>query len=117
VLRQINKHAFSGGQVDIAEHRRLGGRTDVDVSYQYLSYFLDDDEELQRIHDSYESGEMLTGELKKIAINEIWGYISKFQQRRAKISDEELRAFMDGTRPLRLGTRYNWADKVYHSKM
>jgi tryptophanyl-tRNA synthetase len=91
----------------------LGGRTAVDVSYQYLTYFLDDDDELQRIHDAYEAGEMLTGELKKIAIKEIWGYISKFQERRAKISDEELRIFMDRSRPLRLGARYNWTDKVY----
>jgi len=106
------KSAFSGGQVDIAQHRKLGGRTQVDVAYQYLSYFLDDDEELKKIHDAYESGEMLTGELKKIAIKEIWGYISRFQERRAKISDEELRVFMDGSRPLRLGARYNWTDKV-----
>jgi tryptophanyl-tRNA synthetase len=83
------------------------------VSYQYLTYFLENDEELQRIHDQYESGEMLTGELKKITINEIWKYISKFQQRRAKITDEELRMFMDSNRVLRLGSRYNWTNKVY----
>lgn len=98
--------------MDIAEHRKLGGRTEIDVAYQYLSYFLDDEEELQRIHDEYESGRMLTGELKKIAIAEIWGYVSKFQQRRAKISDEELNLFMDGSRALRLNPRYNWQDKV-----
>jgi len=77
-----------------------------------LSYFLEDDDELQRIHDAYESGEMLTGELKKIAIKEISAYVSKFQERRARISDDELRIFMDGTRPLRLNPRYNWTDKV-----
>lgn len=85
----------------------------MDVSYQYLSYFLEDDDELQRIHNAYESGEMLTGELKKIAIKEISAYITKFQQRRAKISDEELRIFMDGNRELRLNPRYNWPNKVY----
>ena len=111
-LMKINKHAFSGGQVDIEEHRKLGGRTAVDVSYQYLSYFLEDEEELQRIHDTYESGKLLTGELKKIVIKEIWGYVSKFQERRAKISDEELRIFMDGNRSLRLGARYNWTNNV-----
>lgn len=84
----------------------------MDVSYRYLEYFLDGDEELKRIHDAYESGELLTGELKKITISEIWKYVSKFQERRAKISDEELRMFMDGTRSLRLGPRYNWADEV-----
>ena len=84
----------------------------MDVSYQYLSYFLRDDDELERIHDAYEAGEMLTGELKKITINEIWGYVSKFQERRSKITDEELKMFMDGTRSLQLSPRYNWNNEV-----
>ena len=46
---QINKSAFSGGQDTVEEHRRLGGNTDVDVSYQYLSFFLEDDEKLAHI--------------------------------------------------------------------
>ena len=82
------------------------------MSYQYLTYFLEDDDELQRIHDAYESGEMLTGELKKIAIKEIWSYVNKFQQRRGKITDEELNMFMDGNRSLRLNSRYNWTGQV-----
>jgi len=108
------KSAFSGGQVDKEEHARLGGRTEIDVAYQYLSYFLDDDVELQRIHDEYEAGRMLTGELKKIAIQEIWNYVSKFQARRASITDEELCTFMDGSRTLRLNPRYNWENQVPH---
>ena len=46
---QINKYAFSGGQDTVEEHRRLGGNTDVDVSYQYLFFFLEDDEKLAHI--------------------------------------------------------------------
>jgi tryptophanyl-tRNA synthetase len=86
----------------------LGGRTEVDVSYQYLSYFLEDDGELKKIHDAYEKGEMLTGELKKIVIAELWEYVRGFQERRAKVTDEVLREFMDGKRPLRLAERYRW---------
>jgi tryptophanyl-tRNA synthetase len=86
----------------------LGGRTDVDVSYQYLSYFLEDDEELKKIHDAYESGEMLTGELKKTAIKELWKYVEGFQKRRAQVTEEVLRDFMDGSRKLHLGERYKW---------
>lgn len=33
------------------EHKANGGNPDVDVSYQYLSFFLEDDEELKRIYD------------------------------------------------------------------
>jgi hypothetical protein len=73
---------------------------------------MEDDDELQRIHDKYESGEMLTGELKKIAIEKIWAFVNKFQKRRSAITTEELAMFMDGSRPLRLGTRYNWTGAV-----
>lgn len=33
---KINKHAFSGGQTTVEEHRKLGGNCDLDISYQYL---------------------------------------------------------------------------------
>lgn len=46
---QITKYAFSGGQDTMEEHRRLGGNTQVDVSYQYLSFLLDDDQRLEEI--------------------------------------------------------------------
>ena len=49
IKNKINKHGFSGGQETEEEHRRLGGDTEVDVSYQYLSFFMDDDQELERI--------------------------------------------------------------------
>lgn len=35
---KINKHAFSGGQATVEEHRKLGGNCDLDISYQYLRY-------------------------------------------------------------------------------
>ena len=49
IKNKINKHGFSGGRETEEEHRRLGGDTDVDVSYQYLSFFLEDDEELETL--------------------------------------------------------------------
>jgi len=49
VKTKINKHAFSGGKDTLEEHRREGGNTDVDVSYQYLTFFLHDDEKLEAI--------------------------------------------------------------------
>jgi len=48
IKSKINKYAFSGGKVSVQEHRREGGNTDVDVSFQYLRYFLEDDDELER---------------------------------------------------------------------
>lgn len=46
---QINKYAFSGGGSTIEEHRAKGGNCDVDVSFQYLRFFLEDDEKLEQI--------------------------------------------------------------------
>lgn len=46
---QINKYAFSGGRDTKEEHEKFGGNTEVDVSYQYLTFFLEDDEKLAHI--------------------------------------------------------------------
>ena len=51
IKNKINRHGFSGGQETEEEHRRLGGNPDVDVSYQYLTFMLDDDEELAKMYD------------------------------------------------------------------
>lgn len=49
IKNKINKHGFSGGQETEEEHRRLGGNPDVDVAYQYLTFLLDDDDELKQM--------------------------------------------------------------------
>lgn len=100
IKNKINKYAFSGGKVSIEEHREQGGDTNVDVSFQYLRFFLEDDEELERIRVAYEKGEMLTGELKAICIKELQKYVAGFQERRAKVNDDTVKLFM-GTRPLK----------------
>jgi len=51
IKNKINRHGFSGGQETEEEHRRLGGNPDADVSYQYLTFMLDDDEELAKMYD------------------------------------------------------------------
>lgn len=49
LLAQVNKHAFSGGRDTIEEHRQFGGNCDVDVSFMYLTFFLEDDDKLEQI--------------------------------------------------------------------
>jgi tryptophanyl-tRNA synthetase len=99
IKNKITKYAFSGGKVSVEEHREKGGDTSVDVSFQYLRFFLEDDEELEKIRVSYESGELLTGELKAICIKELQAYVAAFQERRAKVDDEAVTLFM-AKRPL-----------------
>lgn len=49
LLAQVNKHAFSGGRDTIEEHKQFGGNCDVDVSFMYLTFFLEDDDKLEQI--------------------------------------------------------------------
>lgn len=100
IKNKINKHGFSGGRETEEEHRRLGGDPDVDVSYQYLSFFLDDDEELQKIYDDYKAGTLLTGQLKAKCIKLIQDFVKGFQDRRSTIADDVVKSFMDSTRKI-----------------
>ena len=83
VKNKINKYAFSGGQKTIEEHRAKGGNTNVDVSFQYLKYiFEENDNKLEEIKKKYESGEMLTGELKKYTIDKINNFLEEHNKKR-----------------------------------
>jgi tryptophanyl-tRNA synthetase len=83
VEMKIKKYAFSGGKDTLEEHRKKGGNPDVDVSYQYLKFFFEpDDEKLQKIHDDYKSGKMLTSELKMILIEKINTFLKEHQKKR-----------------------------------
>ena len=89
VKKKINKYAFSGGQPDIEQHRKIGGNPDIDVSYQYLRIFFEpNDEKLKSIHDDYRSGKMLTGELKGILIEKINEFLKVHQEKREKAKDQ-----------------------------
>lgn len=100
IKNKINKHGFSGGRETEEEHRKLGGDTDVDVAYQYLSFFLDDDEELAKIGEDYRTGRLLTGQLKARCIQMLQQFVKVFQERKAKITDEDVNAFMDSNRKI-----------------
>ena len=80
---KIKKYAFSGGKATLEEHRKYGGDPDVDVSFQYLKvFFEEDDEKLKQIHDDYKSGKMLTGELKKILIDKMSAFLEEHHKKR-----------------------------------
>jgi len=88
VEKKVMKYAFSGGRDTIAEHRKLGGNPDVDVSYQWLTFFEEDDKKLKRIYDDYKSGKLLTGELKQILIDKLNSFLKEHQKKREKAKDQ-----------------------------
>ena len=57
IRRKIMTHAFSGGRETAKLQRELGADLDIDVAYQWLRFFLEDDEELDAIGKSYGSGQ------------------------------------------------------------
>lgn len=86
---KIKKHAFSGGRNSLEEHRKLGGVPEIDVSFQYLRFFLEqNDKKLQKIEEQYRKGKILTGELKDITITLMTKFLEKHQAQREKAVDK-----------------------------
>lgn len=80
IKNKINRHGFSGGKETEEEHRKEGGDTEVDVSYQYLSFFLEDDAQLESIGVEYRAGRLLTGQLKAKCIEVLQKFVGDFQE-------------------------------------
>ncbi len=82
VKEKVNKYAFSGGKDTVEEHRKAGGDPDVDVAYQYLLFFEEDDAKLKKIHDDYRAGKLLSGEMKAILIETLNRFLGEHQRKR-----------------------------------
>ena len=113
-------YAFSGGGETLAEHREKGANLEVDVAFQYLQFFLHDDEELARVEREYGAGRMMTGEVKQLLVDQLvvraartpprahraarltrptharlQPLVQRHQERRAAVTEETLRKFME----------------------
>ena len=86
IRKKINKYAYSGGRANIEEHRRHGGDSQADVSFMYLKMFFEpDDSRIKKIQEQYESGAMLSGELKQILIERMTDFMERHQSARDSI--------------------------------
>ncbi len=94
VKKKINKYAYSGGGVTLEEHKKNGGNTQIDVPFQYLRFFLEDDAKLEDIRARYSRGEMMTGEIKQAAIDCLSKVVTEYQEKRKKVTDEQVNQFM-----------------------
>ena len=92
---KINKHAFSGGKETKELQEEFGADLSVDVSYEWLYYFHDDDAKVEQIAQDYSSGRMLTGHVKKELISVIQKLVAEHQERRAQVTDDTVKAFME----------------------
>lgn len=105
IKNKINKYAFSGGGDTAELHKLNGGNTEVDVSYQYLRFFLDDDEEVEKIGEAYRKGEMSTGQLKMRCIEVVQKVVADIQIIRKTVSDQTVKDFMSTTIPRKFTMR------------
>jgi len=94
IKTKIMKYAFSGGRDTIEEHRRLGALLTVDVPYQYLTFFMEDEKRLIEIRDKYKSGELLTGEVKQILVDVLTELVVNHQEARKGVTEEVVDAFL-----------------------
>ena len=73
IRRKIMTHAFSGGRETAKLQRELGADLDIDVAYQWLRFFLEDDEEPSgpRERPLAEMPSALVEQLKAAGIKEV----------------------------------------------
>lgn len=97
IEEKVKQYAYSGGGDTLEEHREEGADLSVDVSYQWLhNLFMQDDEELERIAKEYSSGEMTTGEIKEILIEELTDFLQAHQERKENADELVQQMMYDG---------------------
>ncbi len=102
IERKIKEHAFSGGQDTMKLQKEHGANLVVDVSYQWLRFFMEDDEELEKIGKDYSSGSgefWSTGAVKGRLVEILKELVAEHQQKRGMVTDEVVREWMK-ERPL-----------------
>mmetsp|Transcript_7070 Transcript_7070/g.10446 ORF Transcript_7070/g.10446 Transcript_7070/m.10446 type:complete len:405 (+) Transcript_7070:643-1857(+) len=98
IERKIKEFAFSGGQETKKLQEELGADLEADVSYQWLRFFLEDDEELERIGQEYGSGKgeyWSTGDVKTRLVKELQVLVAEHQRRRADVTTEVVENWME----------------------
>ncbi|MEK6872786.1 MAG: tryptophan--tRNA ligase [Nanoarchaeota archaeon] len=81
IVKSKISNAFSGGQPTLEEHKIKGGNPDIDVSFQYLKMFLEEnDKKLEEIYNDYKSGKLLTSELKNYTIKKLNAFLKNHQK-------------------------------------
>lgn len=90
-VEKIIRSAVTGGRKTAEEQRKLGAEIEKDMVYELLKqHLVESDKELQKIHDDYKSGKMLSGEIKQIAVDKMTTFLKKFDE-----DVEEFRSRLD----------------------
>ena len=93
-IRKKVSSMFSGGGITKEKHMQHGANLDIDVPYQWLRFFLYDDDRFEYIGNAYSTGKMTTGEIKKELSDILIKMIGEHQKRRGMINDVIVSSFM-----------------------
>lgn len=80
IAKKIKSHAFSGGGATKEDHEKYGGNPDVDIAYQYLSFFEEDDAKMEKLASEYRKGTLSTREMKEACIEKLQEVVAEFQK-------------------------------------
>lgn len=64
IIKKINA-SVSGGRATKEEQSKLGADLTIDIAWQYLNYFLEDDKELKQIGEDYTAGRIMSDFVKR----------------------------------------------------
>ena len=92
VKSKVMKHAFSGGGGSLEEHRKQGGRPEVDVAYQWLHIlFEESDAKIKSLEKGYRSGKITTGEMKLHLIKKLNAFLATHNKDRKPAAVKRLK--------------------------
>lgn len=83
IAMKVNEHTFS-----------VEGNIEVDVPYKLLTFFLEDDTELERIRVAFSSGQMSSAEIRKIVVDCLQPIVDQHQEKRKLVTDEVIDLYM-----------------------
>lgn len=94
IRTKVYKYAFSGGQDTVEKHRELGANLDIDVSYQWLRFFMEDDARLEDIGREYKAGRLMCSDVKKVLVEVLTELVAGHQARRVDVTDAVVAEYM-----------------------
>jgi len=97
------QRCFSGGRDTKKAHLEQGANLLIDVPYQWLLVFLEDDKELERIAKDYGpptngNVRMMTSDIKKIMFDVVMKYLTEHQKKRELVTNDVLDHFFSSNR-------------------
>lgn len=81
-------------KLELAFPTTPGRESNIEVVFQYLRFFMDDDQELQSLERSFQAKELNAQDLVPILTRTIQEQVAMFKKNRVQITDDYLESFM-----------------------